>query len=45
MLISYRAQGCIAVISDWVNGGFKELEELIVNIISRLDSNTGSIFR
>ncbi len=45
LMCSYRAQGCIAVISDWVNGGFKEPEELIVNIISRLYSNTESIFR
>ena len=45
LMCSYRAQGFIAVISDWVNGGFKEHEELIVNIISRLDSNTESIFQ
>lgn len=41
---SYRAQGCAAVIADWVNGGLKEPEDFIVKIISRLDSNTEKVF-
>lgn len=42
-MCSYRAQGCIAVIADWVTGGYKEPEALIIEIISKLDSNTEKI--
>ncbi|SDB59164.1 transcriptional regulator, TetR family [Ruminococcaceae bacterium FB2012] len=43
-MCSYRAQGCIAVIADWVTGGFKEPEEQMIGIISKLDKNTEKIF-
>lgn len=43
-MCSYRAQGCIAVIADWVTGGFKEPEAVITGIISKLDKNTEKIF-
>ena len=36
----YRAQGCIAVMSRWVQDGFAEPKELIVKLISELDTNT-----
>ena len=42
-MCSYRAQGCIAVIADWVTGGCKEPEALIIEIISKLGSNTEKI--
>ena len=35
----YRAQGCLAVISKWVQGGFEEPQELIARNIAALDSN------
>ncbi len=37
---SYRAQGCLAVVSRWVQEGFAEPPESVVGIISGLDSNT-----
>ena len=43
-MCSYRAQGCIAVISDWVAGGFKDPEAQIIGIISKLDENTEKLF-
>lgn len=43
-MCSYRAQGCVAVISDWVTGGFAESENFIVKTISKLDSNTEKVF-
>ena len=43
-MCSYRAQGCIAIISDWVTGDFKESEDFIIKTVSRLDSNTEKIF-
>ena len=42
-MCSYRAQGCIAVIADWVQSGYKEPEEQITGIISKLDANTEKI--
>ena len=44
LMCSYRAQGCAAIISDWVTGDFKEPEDVIVKIISKLDSNTEKVF-
>ena len=42
-MCSYRAQGCIGVIADWVTGGFREPEEQMIGIISKLDKNTEKI--
>ena len=39
-MCTYRAQGCIAVIAEWVTKGFTEPAETISGIISRLDQNT-----
>ncbi|MBQ9383396.1 MAG: TetR/AcrR family transcriptional regulator [Ruminiclostridium sp.] len=36
----YRAQGCIAVISKWVMGGYKDPKDFIVKTLSELDTNT-----
>ncbi len=36
----YRSQGCVAVISRWVQGGFAEPKDLIVKILTELDLNT-----
>lgn len=36
----YRTQGCIAVISKWVLGGFTDSKEFIVKTLSELDLNT-----
>ena len=43
-MCSYRAQGCLAIISDWVTGDFKESEDFIIKTISLLDSNTEKVF-
>lgn len=43
-MCSYRAQGCVAIISDWVAGDFKEPEDFIVKTIAKLDSNTEKVF-
>ena len=42
-MCTYRAQGCIAVIAEWVTKGFTEPAETISGIISRLDQNTEKI--
>ena len=34
----------MAIIADWVKGGYKESEEQMVAIISKLDNNTEKIF-
>ena len=36
----YRTQGCIAVVSKWVLGGFTDSKEFIVKTLSELDLNT-----
>lgn len=36
----YRTQGCMAVISKWVLGGFTDSKEFIVKTLSELDLNT-----
>lgn len=43
-MCSYRAQGCLALISKWVLGGFEEPKEFIVATASKLDGNTEKIF-
>ena len=43
-MCSYRAQGCVAIISDWVTGDFRESEDFIIKTISTLDSNTEKVF-
>ena len=39
----YRAQGCLAVISMWVEGGFAEPKEFIVETITELDNSIEGI--
>ena len=39
----YRAQGCLAVISMWVEGGFAEPKEFIVETITELDNGIEGI--
>ena len=36
----YRAQGCLAVIAKWVQGGYEEKQDIIVKNLSALDSST-----
>ena len=36
----YRAQGCIAIISKWVQGDFSESKDFLFSIITELDQNT-----
>ena len=43
-LSCYRAQGCLSVISKWVQGGFEEPEDFIVKTMTELDSNTQKLF-
>lgn len=40
----YRAQGCLAVIGKWINGGFEESPELITKTVSALDISTETLF-
>ena len=40
----YRAQGCLAVISMWVEGGFAEPKEFIVETITELDNGIEDLF-
>ena len=39
-LSCYRAQGCIAVVEKWVQGGFSESDKFIVKVLAELDQNT-----
>jgi len=39
----YRSQGCIAILTKWVEGGLAQPKEFIVNTLSELDSNTEKI--
>lgn len=39
----YRAQGCIAVLSRWVEEGRDEPKEFIVKVLAELDSNTEKV--
>ena len=36
----YRSQGCLAVIERWVNGGFTESKEFVLETLTELDQNT-----
>ena len=40
----YRAQGCLAVISMWVEGGFAEPKEFILETITELDNGIEGLF-
>ena len=40
----YRAQGCLAVLSMWVEGGFIEPKEFIVETITELDNSIEDLF-
>ena len=40
----YRAQGCLEVISKWVNGGFAEPAKLIAETVSALDEQVKRTF-
>ena len=39
----YRAQGCIAVLSKWVEEGRDEPKDFIVKVLAELDSNTEKV--
>ena len=39
----YRAQGCLALLSKWISEGFVQSDDLIVQIMTELDSNTEKI--
>lgn len=41
---SYRAQGCVAIISKWVLADFDEPSDFIVKTIAKLDNNTRRLF-
>ena len=43
-LSTYRAQGCLAVISRWVMGGFEDTQEMISKMLSILDESTEKLF-
>ena len=43
-LSTYRAQGCLAVISRWVLGGFEDTQEMISKMLSILDESTEKLF-
>lgn len=38
-VLRYHANGCFAVISDWVTGGFDRPQEYIINTLSGLEKN------
>ena len=40
----YRAQGCLAVLSMWVEGGFIEPKKFIVETITELDNSIEDLF-
>ena len=39
----YRSQGCLAIIAKWVNGGFVESKDFIIQTITELDKNTAKV--
>ena len=39
----YRAQGCIAVLSRWVEDGSGQTKDFIVKVLAELDSNTEKV--
>ena len=42
---SYRAQGCIAVLSRWIFEGNDQPKEFIIKVLSELDANTEKIMQ
>ena len=42
---SYRAQGCIAVLSRWIFEGGDQSKDFIIKVLSELDANTEKIIR
>ena len=42
---SYRAQGCIAVLSRWIFEGNDQPTEFIIKVLSELDANTEKIMK
>jgi len=42
---SYRAQGCIAVLSRWIFEGSDQPKEFIIKVLSELDANTEKIMK
>ena len=42
---SYRAQGCIAVLSRWIFEGNDQTKEFIIKVLSELDANTEKIMK
>ncbi|MCR4645327.1 MAG: TetR/AcrR family transcriptional regulator [Oscillospiraceae bacterium] len=43
-LCCYRAQGCLAVISKWVENDFADPQDVIVRTITALDASTVTLF-
>ncbi len=39
----YRAQGCIAVLSRWVDEGADQPKDFIVKVLAELDANTEKV--
>ena len=42
---SYRAQGCIAVLSRWIFEGNDQTKEFIIKVLSELDANTEKVMK
>ena len=42
---SYRAQGCIAVLSRWIFEGGDQSKDFIIKVLSELDANTEKIMK
>ncbi|WP_034447572.1 TetR/AcrR family transcriptional regulator [Butyrivibrio sp. AE2032] len=40
---SYRAQGCIAILTRWVDDGFDQPKDFIFKVLAELDANTEKI--
>lgn len=40
---SYRAQGCIAILSRWILEGSDQTKDFIVKVLSELDANTEKV--
>ena len=44
-LTCYRTQGCLALLSKWVTGGFAEPDAFIAELAARIDRNTCQLLR
>ena len=42
---SYRAQGCIAVLSRWIFEGGDQSKDFIIKVLSELDANTEKVMK